>query len=69
MYVVPTSFSHLIKLTKRRRALEGWCLSRSLAVHKAYPRHSRLILGGGFGWLSGQYGLTIDNLVQVHSCY
>ncbi|KAF5363801.1 hypothetical protein D9756_000780 [Leucocoprinus leucothites] len=24
-----------------------------------------LILGGGFGWLSGEHGLTIDNLVQV----
>ncbi|KAF4610041.1 hypothetical protein D9613_010480 [Agrocybe pediades] len=24
-----------------------------------------LILGGGYGWLSGQYGLSIDNLVQV----
>jgi hypothetical protein len=25
----------------------------------------RLTLGDGFGWLSGQYGLMIDNLVQV----
>ncbi|KXN87663.1 hypothetical protein AN958_08300 [Leucoagaricus sp. SymC.cos] len=24
-----------------------------------------LIVGGGFGWLSGEFGLTIDNLVQV----
>ncbi|KAJ3565810.1 hypothetical protein NP233_g7401 [Leucocoprinus birnbaumii] len=24
-----------------------------------------LILGGGFGWLSGEHGLTIDNLLQV----
>ncbi|KAJ3554252.1 hypothetical protein NP233_g12461 [Leucocoprinus birnbaumii] len=24
-----------------------------------------LILGGGFGWLSGEFGLAIDNLVQV----
>jgi hypothetical protein len=26
---------------------------------------SRLILGGGFGWLSGEFGLTTDNVVQV----
>ena len=25
----------------------------------------RLVLGGGFGWLSGAHGLAIDNLVQV----
>jgi FAD/FMN-containing dehydrogenase len=25
----------------------------------------RLTLGDSFGWLSGQYGLVIDNLVQV----
>jgi FAD/FMN-containing dehydrogenase len=24
-----------------------------------------LIVGGGYGWLAGQYGLAIDNLVQV----
>lgn len=26
---------------------------------------SRLTLGGGYGWLSGEHGLAIDNLVQV----
>jgi FAD/FMN-containing dehydrogenase len=29
----------------------------------------RLILGGGFGWLSGEFGLTIDNVVQVSHTY
>ncbi|KAJ8475466.1 hypothetical protein ONZ45_g15592 [Pleurotus djamor] len=25
-----------------------------------------LLLGGGYGWLSGLHGMTIDNLVQVY---
>jgi hypothetical protein len=25
-----------------------------------------LLLGGGFGFLTGQHGLVIDNLLQVH---
>lgn len=24
-----------------------------------------LLLGGGYGWLSGAFGLVLDNLVQV----
>jgi hypothetical protein len=27
--------------------------------------HPRLALGGGFGFLSGEHGLTVDNIVQV----
>ncbi|KDQ54385.1 hypothetical protein JAAARDRAFT_135772 [Jaapia argillacea MUCL 33604] len=30
-----------------------------------HVRLSWLILGGGYGWLSGAYGLAIDNLVQA----
>jgi hypothetical protein len=26
-----------------------------------------LLLGGGFGFLTGQHGLVIDNLLQVRS--
>ena len=26
---------------------------------------ARLLLGGGYGWLSGEHGLVIDNLVKV----
>jgi FAD/FMN-containing dehydrogenase len=36
-------------------------LANTILINSVY----RLTLGGGFGWLSGSYGLVIDNLVQV----
>ena len=32
-----------------------------------YDVHISLLLGGGFGFLTGEHGLAIDNVVQV-SC-
>lgn len=29
----------------------------------------RLLLGGGFGFLTGQHGLVIDNLLQVRPLF
>lgn len=28
---------------------------------------ARLILGGGYGFLSGEHGLVVDNLVEVNN--
>ncbi|KAJ3565811.1 hypothetical protein NP233_g7400 [Leucocoprinus birnbaumii] len=47
------------------RAVDKATAEHDLATVGGTTGVGGLILGGGFGWLSGEHGLAVDNLVQV----
>ena len=48
-----------------RQGLRGTSTFLLRRLTKLSDGISRLLLGGGYGFLTGQYGLVVDNLVQV----
>lgn len=63
MYVfLPKVFLRADGSTDRCRRV---CTGHRVVLFLAHRSHSRLLLGGGFGWLSPAHGLVIDNLIQV----
>ena len=66
-----------IDVATRQAKVQGGCIwrdvdeaagERDLAMVGGTVNHTGvggLTLGGGYGWLSGRYGLTIDSLLQV----
>ena len=53
-----------VVLTKIQTGVSGYahsCRDKCVMAHDI----QRLLLGGGFGFLTGQHGLVIDNLLQV----
>jgi FAD/FMN-containing dehydrogenase len=53
-------------LTRRQTGVSGYVLSLQLWSSGLMSNvRQRLLLGGGFGFLTGQHGLVIDNLLQV----
>ena len=77
--VIDLSLMNSVKVSRgqRRAQAQGGCLlgafdtatqAHMLATPAGVVSHTGLgglVLGGGFGWLSRKYGLSIDNLVSV----
>ena len=49
----------------QRRALGGVYLTSALDLTLFTPIYVSLLLGGGYGYLTGEHGLALDNLVRV----
>ena len=45
--------------------LEGVYLNATLGLILIYSIYLSLLLGGGYGYLTGEHGLALDNLVKV----
>ena len=55
---------HLTCFPATRQELQGTTFLLRLLTNLSHGI-SRLLLGGGYGFLTGQYGLVVDNLLQV----
>jgi len=44
---------------------EGVCPTATLDLTRFTPSIFSLLLGGGYGFLTGEHGLALDNLVKV----
>ncbi len=50
-----------------RQGFQGTFPLRFLTISIVSDGTQRLLLGGGYGFLTGQHGLVVDNLLQVYS--
>lgn len=55
--MIPTSYKRLVWAGKIPETPAYICVLTCTSY--------RLVLGGGYGFLTGQHGLSIDNLLQV----
>ena len=49
----------------QRLALEGVYLTATFDLTRSTAIYFSLLLGGGYGFLTGEHGLAVDNLVKV----